>query len=697
MNQQEHLEVIFFAALEIEVPTQQAEYVREACHGDLRLQAQVEKMLQAHRRAGAFLKQPLIEQLAAAVDQTHDLDPGRNAPPSTNATEENTITSDGPVPSLLGVSEEGTFPYLQPPTRPNSLGRIGHYEVLQVLGKGGFGIVFRAFDDVLERIVAVKVMAPQMAITSPARKRFLREARSSAQVRHENIVQVYAVEEQPLPYLVMEFIPGETLQQRLNRMGPFEPSDVVRIGRQIAEGLAAAHAMDLIHRDIKPGNVLLEGGQLRVKITDFGLARAVDDASLSQSGAIAGTPMYMAPEQALGLPLDQRADLFSLGSVLYTMVTGRPPFRANSMLAVLKRVAEEQPRAIHEIIPEAPEWLIAIIRKLHAKDPKDRYRSAREVADVFAHCESLLQANPQALQQRPKPVSPSRVRGKVLLVAMLLPLAIFGVWTLVYSSWLHTPHENKSTPEYQTPNPPMLGKALPEDVLQIATLKGHQQVDALRAALMNRNPDFDGKLIATIERDIVVALELNAEGVTDIAPLSAFKGLKVLTCPSAAGRPKSKLADITPLRGLPLTTLHLSSTSVTDIRPLQDMPLTHLYIDNTPVEDLRPLKGMKLQELNCSYTAVATVAPLRGMPLNTLWCNHTLIDDLSPLAGMPLQWITFHGTKVTDIRPLKTMRLQNVYLDYVHTRDRPIIWSLPLLSRINDQPIGDFKRVWEQP
>src|SRR5262249_6880754 len=160
--------------------------------------------------------------------------------------------------------------------------------------------------------------------------------RSSAQVRHENVVQVYEVAEQPLPYLAMEFIPGETLQQRLDRVGPVEPGEVVRIGRQVAEGLAAAHANDLIHRDIKPGNILLEGAQYKVKITDFGLARAADDASISQSGIIAGTPMYMAPEQAKGDKLDQRADLFSLGSVLYQMAAGRPPFRANSTVAVLK-------------------------------------------------------------------------------------------------------------------------------------------------------------------------------------------------------------------------------------------------------------------------------------------------------------------------------------------------------------------------
>jgi hypothetical protein len=287
-----------------------------------------------------------------------------------------------------------------------------------------------AFDQMLQRVVALKVMAPQLAATSPARKRFLREARSSAQVRHENVVQVYEVAEQPLPYLVMEFIPGETLQQKLNRVGPLDVPEVLRIGRQIAEGLAAAHAMDLIHRDIKPGNVLLEGGQQKVKITDFGLARTADDASISQSGIIAGTPMYMAPEQAQGQPLDQRADLFTLGSVLYQMVTGRPPFRANTTVAVLKRVAEDRPRAIREIIPETPQWLCDIIAKLHAKDPDERYQSAREVADVLADCAAQLKANARLKDYSPIPRSKPQPSGRLKWVAaavVLLPVIALAV------------------------------------------------------------------------------------------------------------------------------------------------------------------------------------------------------------------------------------------------------------------------------
>ncbi len=242
-------------------------------------------------------------------------------------------------------------------------------------------------------------------------------------------MQVYEVAEQPLPYLVMEFIPGETLQQLLDRVGPLDVPEVLRIGRQIAEGLAAAHATDLIHRDIKPGNVLLEGSQQKVKITDFGLARTADDASISQSGIIAGTPTYMAPEQALGQPLDQRADLFSLGSVLYQMVTGRPPFRANSMVAVLKRVAEDKPRAIRETIPETPQWLCDIIAKLHAKDPDKRYQSAREVADVLADCEAQLKANSRLkdFSRIPRGKSASSGKGKWLAAAAVLLLPVLAL------------------------------------------------------------------------------------------------------------------------------------------------------------------------------------------------------------------------------------------------------------------------------
>jgi formylglycine-generating enzyme required for sulfatase activity len=332
--------------------------------------------------------------------------------------------ANGTADSLSPATDEPlSLAFLAPATRPEALGRLGHYEVLEVLGQGGFGIVFRAHDDVLQRVVAIKVLAPALAATSAARKRFLREARAAALVRHGNVVQTYAVEEQPLPYLVMEFIAGETLQQRLDRTGPFDAAEVAAIGRQIAEGLAAAHAAGLIHRDVKPGNVLIESGPgLCVKLTDFGLARAADDASLTQSGVVAGTPMYMSPEQARGEALDPRSDLFSLGSVLYAITTGQPPFRADNPLAVLKRVAEDAPQPILELIPETPVWLCDLSARLHAKEASARIQSATVVATLLAQGEAGV------LPSLPRPVRrPARGRWPWWVGGGVLGLAAAGL------------------------------------------------------------------------------------------------------------------------------------------------------------------------------------------------------------------------------------------------------------------------------
>lgn len=438
---------IFLAVLDLPDPSAWAVYLDGACGCDPALRARVEALLRSHEAAGSFLGTPAFGPPDPETAPTRAYRPPGSEP------------GDGPTWTHGEGADDDradALAFLAPPGRPGSLGRIGHYEVLEVLGRGGFGIVFRAFDEILQRVVAVKVMAPSLAVTSPARKRFIREGQSSAKVRHENVVQVHSVEEQPLPYLVMEFVPGETLQQRLDRIGPLEVAEVLRIGRQIAEGLAAAHATGLIHRDIKPSNILIDDGPHRlVKITDFGLARAADDASLTRSGVVAGTPMYMAPEQAKGESLDHRADLFSLGSVLYVMTTGRPPFRATTTLAVLKRVAEDEPRPIREIIPEVPEWLCRIVEKLHAKDPEQRFQSVREVADVLADCETQLKAHSELRdftlipEGEPKPAPPSIERWKWVVAAALACLLLIPIGIVLFKeSVRHSSNAPVQKPKY---------------------------------------------------------------------------------------------------------------------------------------------------------------------------------------------------------------------------------------------------------
>jgi serine/threonine-protein kinase len=180
---------------------------------------------------------------------------------------------------------------------PKALGVLGPYDVISVLGRGGMGIVLKAFDAALDRMVALKVLSPSLAASGAARRRFAREARAAAAVVHEHVVAIHAVDSwRGLPYLVMQYVSGRSLQDRIDQDGPLEIDEVLRIGMQAASGLAAAHALGLVHRDVKPANILLENGVERVKLTDFGLARAADDASLTESGVLAGTPQYMAPE-----------------------------------------------------------------------------------------------------------------------------------------------------------------------------------------------------------------------------------------------------------------------------------------------------------------------------------------------------------------------------------------------------------------
>jgi serine/threonine protein kinase len=312
-------------------------------------------------------------------------------------------TQPGPV--ALSTAH---LPFLIPSDQPGHLGRLGPYEILEEIGRGGMGIVLKAFDEKLQRLVAIKVLAPHLAADDTSRQRFLREARAAAAIRHENVITIYAVEEAgSLPYLVMEYIAGPSLQDLLDRRGPPSLQEIVQIGAQTAAGLAAAHARGLVHRDVKPANILLEtqarqgetaASQYRVKLTDFGLARSVDEAQmahvgpkpqagidtrLTQVGVVAGTPQYMAPEQARGEPLDHRADLFSLGSVLYALGSGRSPFRGATLVAVLADVCEETPPPLRQLNPAVPGWLAELVAKLHAKEPARRYQTATEVADLL--------------------------------------------------------------------------------------------------------------------------------------------------------------------------------------------------------------------------------------------------------------------------------------------------------------------------
>ena len=363
----------------------------------------------------------------------------------------------GLLPTAIELPAVAAHPFLRPPQRSDELGRLGVYRVLEELGRGGMGIVFRAEDPSLGRTVALKVMKPEFVTDASARERFTREARAVGALAHVNVVTIYQVgEDNGLPFLAMQFLQGETLADRLDRERRLSIPESLRIGREIVEGLAAAHAAGLIHRDIKPANIWLESARSaergarsenhegrgsdgntelralhsalgRVKILDFGLARSAEDTHLTRTGTVVGTPAYMSPEQAAGKPLGPRSDLFSLGSVLYDMCTGRPPFDAPDEMAMMIAVATQRPRPVTELNPDVPELMVRLLLRLLAKHPDDRPLSAAQVIDMFRLIEQTLEPIPEEIAHQIAAKSRSSGGGLTAVLAVVVALgAIAG-------------------------------------------------------------------------------------------------------------------------------------------------------------------------------------------------------------------------------------------------------------------------------
>ncbi len=411
--------------------------------------------------------------------------PARLAPES--ATPATFPPGDGPAPfgtSGPGVTrnEEGQdkpaelVEFLAPPQAPDEIGRLGPYRVLKVLGAGGMGVVYKAEDPQLQRLVALKAMLPSLAVSESARQRFLREARAVAAIKHDHIVAIYQVgQDRGVPYLAMEYLDGEPLDERLQRAPPLAPGEVLRIGREAAAGLAAAHQRGLVHRDIKPANLWLEAPGGRVKILDFGLARAAaDNLQLTQQGAILGTPAYMAPEQGRGETIDARSDLFSLGVVLYRLSTGRQPFQGADVIATLMAVVTHDPTPPARLNPELPGPLSDLVMKLLEKEPARRPGSAREVAEAlgdmeraWARAQERIDATESLTAVAPPrpwtgaagrgPAAPRRRRGLwTAAAAGVLGLAAAGIAFFAWPRGGHEPHgpENKPTTAKGTPPAP---------------------------------------------------------------------------------------------------------------------------------------------------------------------------------------------------------------------------------------------------
>jgi WD40 repeat protein/tRNA A-37 threonylcarbamoyl transferase component Bud32 len=383
------------------------------CTQSLRGLRAIDELVGAMREAGTQPVAPCVDAAAALIPWLKRLRPK-------DATQ--TLVGAG-----AAADTPATYDFLNAPCATDELGRLGIYRVLKPLGVGGMGIVFLAEDTRLKRRVALKLIKPELLAREDLHERFMSEAQAIAAVEHDNIVAIFeSGEASGVPYLVMPLLQGESLEDYLQRHdGPLPVDEVLRLGREIAAGLAAAHERRVVHRDIKPRNLWLEAGPARrVKILDFGLARTVEGAGDEGGpGLILGTPAYMAPEQTRGPAADARADLFSLGCVLYRLATGRLPFQGTDVVTTLLNVATATPPPPRSLNPKLPANVAALIERLLAKQPDDRYGSAAEVVDAT-----------RAIEQRRRPRTLWRW---LALTAACVALATAGTFGVLYV--LHQP------------------------------------------------------------------------------------------------------------------------------------------------------------------------------------------------------------------------------------------------------------------
>lgn len=432
-----------------------AEASREFLAGQMLPEAEL--AYERHIQSCPVCRQALERTAGSAVDWEYarELIASRDEPTPSSQCDETARYDHARRQDRLAAVATLVAPYLAPSDDPAMIGRIGSYEVVGVIGRGGMGIVLKAYERSLNRNVAVKLLDPTLANVGSARARFAREARAMAGVSHPHVVPVYAVDEQnDLPYFVMEYVVGETLEQRIAREGPLPVVAAVRIALQISEGLAAAHAQGLVHRDIKPGNILLDRGTERVRVADFGLARVASDVSQTRSGVLAGTPQYMSPEQVRGERCDARSDLFSLGSVLYAMCAGHAPFRGETVYGTIERVARDRPRGLREQNAETPRWLENLILRLLEKGRSDRIQTAGELSTLLRAELSHL-VNPLEVMAPGRPWQRGSRRGRLpavlagLAAAMLLVSATF--WRALPNQGLGGPPLRPEVAARETP------------------------------------------------------------------------------------------------------------------------------------------------------------------------------------------------------------------------------------------------------
>ncbi|MGL4420844.1 MAG: protein kinase domain-containing protein, partial [Gemmataceae bacterium] len=628
-----------------------------------------------------------------------------------------------------------------PAAESREIGTFGPYRILRLLGRGGMGAVFLGLDIALQRKVAIKLLLPKHSDNPIARERFLREARATAAIRSDHVVTIYQVGDvNDTPFLVMEYLRGQTLEDYLRNHPAPSFAQLLNLTEEILLGLQAAHRLGVVHRDVKPVNIWLEAPNGRVKLIDFGLARQTElEPDARRRVQILGTPEYMAPEQARGQPVDARADLYSLGVILYRLTTGELPIQGANNSEIIAALLQHKPMPVSKQNPSVPMALAEWIDRLIQKNPADRPASAEKALIQLEQIRTEFHKNVTVtglVVNVPMSISagventwtgigvttpmPSVVvstetrrpwksdRGLVwtVLGSCVLAILLVSVMLLFYGNRKAseitkvdpnsrtrplTSPQNSLIQLVETKRPPYRCQyryldADWEDATRESALVS--QVVAVREELSRRNKQLsDSDIQFVTENHAVVEVRLNGDKVEDVTPLRALPELQRLFIESKTGG--GRFTELAPLTDLPLTALHLSGTSVSE---------------------LSPLRGMPLESLDISHTRVYSLAALKGMMLKRLWINKTEITELRPLVDMPLTVLSFEQTKVNDLEllakfPIRELRMGPGQSPPKNLGQLPLVelmvhdWNEPLASglennssiaTINNEPAETF-------
>jgi eukaryotic-like serine/threonine-protein kinase len=642
--------------------------------GEMEIESQIVDVLKAQPAANTVAVPAELDHLMTTLDALH---PGFG------------LCSDGRSTPGRSAHDREDVPVLARSDSPEELGRLAHFRILERIGSGGMGVVYRAKDTKLQRPVALKVLRPRTAQDPDARACFLREARAIASIKHDHVVVVHDVGEAAAsegdvttPYLAMELLDGVSLQMWMEA-NPRPPLlTIVRLGRQIAEALAALHARGLVHRDVKPGNLWLEqprsaeaqgadGGLPsglpiqrseigKLKLLDFGLASNSSEA-VAEARAL-GTPAYMAPEQFRGDAVDPRSDLFGLGCVLYELCTREHPFPDRRFC-----VEHTVPFPASDVNPDVPPAFADLVAQMLRENPDARPESSRRVIRELSLIEESLAAADAGASLGTSATPPARSRfRRVALIASIAgaSLAVLAVVAVA----LHS---------FRLASPPDgLAKKSPIEeawYAEIRKLPTRSQFRAVTAKLEELNPGYTSKKVAGwFEPEAVIRFSERTDHLHDIRPLGCLIDLKTVT-----------------LKGEEPTTGQL-----TDLTPLRSLRLHNLVVSGNPqLRDLSPLKGMPIFYLDVSNTGVVSLADLAASPLQELRMANAPVADLDPVRSLPqLRLLDCRGCPIASLEPLAGSSVEQLMLDYRPARDARVLKSLASLRKINDMDIEAFWR-----